>query len=479
MLSKLKANFPKILTIGIYVTLFTSLLYPYQDKDWGWHYRYGQYFLENGRILVRDIYSWTLAGYAWINHSWLFDPILYTLYNSVGYLGLSIAAAVVAFVCFYLITRGYKLNFWQLGISAFFFSKLVDTGIREGLRSQVLALLPLAILMYLLKKGRDNPKMFSFIPPLFLLWVNLHGSFAFGVVVLGVFFACYFFEFKKYRKRLIIIGVLTILLTLLNPFTYHSYLEVFRHTGSPYLQNVFEWQPVYANCADCHVPTFSIYLFILITAAIVKPQISEIPYFLIILGLTYQTIIARRYLPLFTVITLPLLISFLSRIKYKFLDLNIYKITPYLAVFLIGICIEYNLASRLPSFNYYRYTESDFCKNISGCPKGSIEYIKEHPPTGNGINFYDWGGYMIGKGFPVKMFVDGRMHLWDVHDYSPFGDYIKMNYNQDKKLFIQYDFSWALVDSNSGIAQMIESGTVGIWKLAYYDDFSRYYIRLR
>lgn len=155
MLKKIQANFPKILKIGIYLALFTSLLYPYRDKDWGWHYQYGQYFLENGSIMVRDIYSWTLAGYAWINHSWAFDPILFILFNRVGYLGLSVVAAIIAFFSFYIITKEYKLDYVRLGITAFFFSKLIETGIREGLRSQVLALLPLTLLIYVLKKAMD------------------------------------------------------------------------------------------------------------------------------------------------------------------------------------------------------------------------------------------------------------------------------------------------------------------------------------
>lgn len=478
-MNKIKSNLPKILEVGIFVALFTSLIYPYADKDWGWHYRYGQYLLENGHILIRDIYSWTLAGYAWINHSWLFDPILYTLFNNIGYIGLSIAAAVVSLIAFYLVTRSQKLNFWQLGIVAFFYSKIVETGLTEGLRSQVLAFLPLSALMYVLNKGRANPKLFNTIPLLFLLWVNLHGTFAFGMMVLSVFFACYFFEFKEYRKKLITTFLFTFFLTLFNPFTYHSYLEVIRHTGSPYLQNVFEWLPIYVGCVDCHVPTFSIYLFILITAAIVKPQKSEIPYFLIMLGLTYQTINARRYMPLYVISTLPLLISFLSRIKYKFFDLNNYKITPFLVLFLIIFNIEYNLTSRLPSFNFYRYSDADFCQSVTRCPANAMEYLKDHPPIGNGINYYDWGGYMIGRGFPAKLFVDGRMHLWDVKDYSPFGDYIKMYYNQDKNLFIQYDLDWALVQPDSGISKMIEGGTVGAWRLTYQDQNSRYYVRLR
>lgn len=479
MLEKLKTNYPKILTIGIYLALFTSLLYPYRDKDWGWHYKYGEYFLQNGEFLIRDIYSWSLAGYAWINHSWFFDPLLYILFNRVGYVGLSVSAGLIALLVFYLITVGHKLRYWQLGIAAYFFSNLVETGIREGLRSQVLALLPLGLLMYLLKRGLENPKWFRALPLLFLVWANLHGTFVFGLGILGAFFAVYFFQYPSYRKSLISTGLLSIFATLLSPFNYHSYLEVLRHTSSPYLQNVFEWMPIYYNCADCHVPSFSVYLTVLIVAALIKPQKIELPYFLVALALAWQTISARRYLPLFGATTLPLLASFLSRIKVPALDLGRYALTPYLTAITLVVIIQFHLYNRLPSFNYYSYSEADYCAYASRCPQGALAYLQKNPPLGNGLNFYDWGGYMIGKGFPAKLFVDGRMHLWQVKDYTPFGDYIQMYYHGNQELFKQYDFSWVLVEPDSVIAKMIEEGSVGAWRLLYRDDTSQYYVRVQ
>lgn len=479
MLKKIQANLPLILKIGIYLALFTSLLYVYSDKDWGWHYRYGQYFLETGHLLIRDIYSWTLATYAWINHSWLFDPILYTLFNRVGYLGLSLIGGGLALLAFHLLTAKFKLNYWQLGLAAIFFSKLIETGIREGLRSQSLALLPMATLMYLLEKGRSRPKWLWLIPPLFLLWVNLHGTFAFGMAILGVFLAVYFWQYPVLRKQLFWVGLLAFLATLFNPFTYHSYLEVLRHTSSPYLQNVFEWIPIYRDCPDCHVPTFGLYLVVLVLAALVKPKKQELPYFIVALALVYQTIMARRYLPLFLFSTFPLFLSFLTRLKSRWLDLGNYHLTPYFVTIATLIVIEANLFTRLPSYNYYHYTERDYCLYASLCSLNVLDYLKINPPSGNGFNFYDWGGYLIGKGFSAKVFVDGRMHLWSVRDYSPFGDYLKMYYYQDKDLFLAYDFNWVLVPPGSEAAKMIEGGLVGRWNLSFHDEFARYYVRVR
>ena len=67
------------LTGLIYSALFVYLIYPYSDFDWGWHYRYGEYFFTHHQILRHDIFSWTMPGYEWVNHSWLYDLVLYVL----------------------------------------------------------------------------------------------------------------------------------------------------------------------------------------------------------------------------------------------------------------------------------------------------------------------------------------------------------------------------------------------------------------
>ena len=46
-------------SVLVYPVLLLFLIYPYGDYDWGWHYRYGEYFWTHGRILRQDVYSWT------------------------------------------------------------------------------------------------------------------------------------------------------------------------------------------------------------------------------------------------------------------------------------------------------------------------------------------------------------------------------------------------------------------------------------
>lgn len=104
----------------------------------------------------------------------------------------------------------------------------------------------------------------------------------------------------------------------------------------------------------------------------------------------------------------------------------------------------------------------------------------DHPPVGKGFDFYDWGGYLIGKGVPAKLFVDGRMHLWEKDGYSAFGDYLDIEFNVDKEKLAKYDFDWILVPSNSTFIDTLEkSDDMGVWKVEYRDSQAIYLVRQR
>jgi hypothetical protein len=165
----------------VYPVLLAFLVYPYGDFDWGWHYRYGEYLWTHGRILRHDIFSWTMAGYEWVNHSWLFDPLLYALFNATSFWGLSLAAALIGLAAFHLGIRRAGLPLVPTALLALGFTALTREALLQGLRTQVVALLLFGILMDVLLAARTDARRYWVLPPLFALWATLHGSFPLGV----------------------------------------------------------------------------------------------------------------------------------------------------------------------------------------------------------------------------------------------------------------------------------------------------------
>lgn len=482
-------NKEKIFSLSLYLIIFLSSVFPYGDKDWGWHYKYGEYFFKHGKILTTDIFSWSMAGYEWINHSWAYDLLLYILTNISGFVGLSLAGALVNLTAFHFAIANFKLSYWKKAILALFFLLIGETGIYYGLRSQVVSTMIFGILMFLLIRSQKNIKTLIFLPILFLVWANMHGSFTLGLGVMGIFLSSYFlidyYKAKKTNLKIFTAYTLTALTsfgaTFINPFGYKIYMESFRHFSNPYLKNVYEWMPIYPDCSYCHPWTFFIYtLLILIGFAyfLKKKNSNAIPYVILVALLLFPTIDTRRLLPVFIITTLPFMANFLRDIEW---NIDKYRIEKYLTILIIIVLLQFNLYTRFArNYNLYNFTEEDHCYFASGCSVKAVNYLISHPPQGKGLNFYDTGGYLIGKGISSKIFIDGRMHLWKDKNYQAFGEYIEMYYRQNYEKFKKYDFDWAFINNSSDLAKQFYSSTdLGEWKLEFRDGDSAYFVRVR
>jgi hypothetical protein len=478
----------RIVIVCIYLLVFLYSVYPASDKDWGWHYRYGEYFFKNWSILREDIYSWTLPGYQWVNHSWAYDIFLYIVTNTTGFIGLSLSGAFFAALAFYFTIKNFKLPFWKTAILAIIYTYLSQISLEGGLRSQVVSLTLFAVLMWILAKYKNEPKKLYRLVPLFLLWVNVHADFVFGLIIFLIFIGS--FSLHKYFKKggdiYHIFGeylkpvLASIAVTFINPFTYLIYTESPRHLSNSYLKNILEWDPIFNSCDSCHPYFFLFYcgiLILLFIRAFRKKDIGTLPYTILAVCFFFPTYTTRRFLPVFGVITLPVVAMYLEELKLK---LEKYKITFLLCMVSSIILLEYNLYNRFTSMHLYHYTEEDYCMYNSSCSIKTAEYLIKHPPEGHGFNFYDWGGYYIGKGIPAKLFIDGRMHVWSKDGYQPFGDYIEMYYNGNYELFSRYNFDWLLLPNDSNISQrLMTTQDLGIWKLEFQDGVTNYFVRQR
>ncbi len=472
--------------IFLYLTFFLTflfLVFPYSDKDWGWHFKLGEYLLKNSHFMSDNPFTWTLPYFQWTNHEWLYDPILYVLTKLVGFTGLAILGALVCFFTFYIIVRLYKLSYWKIGILAFFFVKIVETGILEGLRSQVVSNFLLAVLVVILIKSQKNYKILFTLPLLFLAWVNLHGTFTLGLLVSTIFLSTdlivrFVKKDKEILNKLLIylsIGIATGLITLINPFGFNVYLEALKHISDPYLKNVVEWMPIFADCRYCHNYTFFLYSAFLVFIVFKTRKKELIPFFVLGLAFFMPTLDARRYLQNFIVVTLPILAYYLESLN---LNSEKFKSLPYIFALILTVGIIYNFFGRFMNYGLYNYTESEYCKYAQGCSAAMAQYLIDHKLEGRGFNFYDWGGYYIGKGIPERLFIDGRMHLWKLDDYMPFAEYVAMYYYQDYKIFMEYQFDWVLVPLDSDIGQKIyNTDNLGTWKIEFQDGNAVLYTR--
>ena len=79
----------KFTTIDIAAVLFifALVLRIPADPDMWWHLKVGQDILA-GIFPYHDIYTWSMPGYAWVDHEWLTEVLMYIIQHATGLIGL-------------------------------------------------------------------------------------------------------------------------------------------------------------------------------------------------------------------------------------------------------------------------------------------------------------------------------------------------------------------------------------------------------
>src|SRR5258707_669229 len=155
------------------------------DPDLWWHLRTGQLILQNHSVFHTDPFSFTRYGQPWINHEWLSDVLIFSLYRDAGWAGLINGFAVVIAGIFFLAflrcpNKPYIASVLTL-LAALASAPLCAA------RPQMFSLLLISVFLFLLERSSERPWLLGWIPALMMLWVNLHGGFIAGLALMGLF----------------------------------------------------------------------------------------------------------------------------------------------------------------------------------------------------------------------------------------------------------------------------------------------------
>src|SRR6266849_3873431 len=161
------------------------------DPDLWWHLRTGQWIMESGHIPHSDPFSFTRAGSPWVAHEWLSEVAFYEIWKHSGAAGLIIFSAIVTTAGFMLLyLRSPGKPHWAAATLAL--GALAAAPV-WGVRPQMFTFALASLLLWLLERGQERPRLLIWIPLLFLLWLNVHAGFALGPVLLVAYGAGFVF----------------------------------------------------------------------------------------------------------------------------------------------------------------------------------------------------------------------------------------------------------------------------------------------
>lgn len=173
--------------LAVALPTLAALIAALQSVDLTYQLRAGTQILDTRAIPATDTWTFTATGLPWTDQQWGAQLVLAVVYRAAGWTGLVLlraALVAVIFGCLFEIGRRRGLGMRLaalLTLAAFAVSAAA-----LALRPQLLGMALFAAVLLLVAERRTHPERLWAIPFLVLVWANLHGSFFFGPLVLGL-----------------------------------------------------------------------------------------------------------------------------------------------------------------------------------------------------------------------------------------------------------------------------------------------------
>ncbi|HMC81596.1 MAG TPA: hypothetical protein VKL61_00010 [Candidatus Polarisedimenticolia bacterium] len=181
-----------LLCLLLTLTIAVAVLQPIRTYDLWWHLATGRLILEQGRIPSAEPFSFTRQGTPWLDHEWLFQILCFLIYRLAGWPALLLADLLLILGAFALLFGILRHEGCGVSLACpILLLSVAGARFRFDPRPEILSLFFLVLLCSLLRSSRE-PGMWRkawALPPLFLLWANLHPAALLGAVLLFLWLA--------------------------------------------------------------------------------------------------------------------------------------------------------------------------------------------------------------------------------------------------------------------------------------------------
>jgi hypothetical protein len=406
-----------IIVALLYCIPLSQAMVPMLDPDMWWHFRTGQWIFSHGQVPITDPFSAYGTGKPWVAYSWLFEILVYTLFKKLGLMGILMFSVSMSFLI--AIVLHSALRRVRLPFIAEVFCVAVALGAMSSLlypRSWLFSILFFTVELFILFHTRRTDKIAPLLalPPLFVLWANLHMQFVYGLAVLGLFLVEVllsqlpsFSLYPRHRPN-ISLGRVSFLLaacviaTLITPYHFRLYIPIFEvigQTGAFRLIN--ELLPLsFRDLADWLVIGLTI-----AAAFVLGWQRAWLPFptLLLLMG-TFLAFRARRDVWVLVLAAVFIISEFgrfaRSEPSFGFTKLQTICVIVALTVasYMIGLSRQVS-EQELESVVERQY------------PVAAVKFINEKNYTGPLYNHFNWGGYLIWALPRLLVSMDGRMNV--------------------------------------------------------------------
>lgn len=472
----------RVSAFALLALLLTMTAGPITDPDFWWHLRTGQLIFETRAVPHADPFSFTAHGREWVAHEWLTELLMYAAYRVAGW-----GAVIVSFAA--LATGGLMIVYGRASrVAAHPFVAGAATllaayasapmwGARPQMVSFLLASVFVALLDSYARGAASSVRRLLWLPPIMLVWVNMHGGFALGLALVGMTAAGVALDeiigeerrtkaadggerklggevtgqgselpeltnggrarlacaraWPRVRPLLFALGACAAVVPL-NPNGARLYAYPLETLRSAAMQrHIHEWFSPDFHRPEAHA--FALLLFAVFVALAVSPQRARPRELLLLCVTAYAGLRSWRNIPVFALVAAPLLAEHVwlflktrdgarggavaAAAGRRSDEPGTGILKPLLNAMLFVV-----IPAGLCAAGVSRAAGRQAAVEAEQFPAAAVEFLRgrEAGPIFNG---YGWGGYLIWKLYPSRLvYIDGRA---DVYGDEFFEDFIQ------------------------------------------------------
>ncbi|MDP3980389.1 MAG: hypothetical protein Q8Q33_03125, partial [Chlamydiota bacterium] len=463
--------------IAIAFSSFTTI----SAHDILWHLKSGQWIVEHARVPLYDVFSYTASQTLWIDHTWLFQIMMYAIYLLFNFMGLILFKIAVVLVMYgSILLFLHKKN--ALRFDLLLLSYLIVQE-RIQVRPEILSFLFIILFLIVLENYQTQCQRTYWLytlPLMQCIWSNMEGLFMLGPALI----LFYLFDRHPNRLKLFVVFILTILCCFITPYHWHSIVFAFQLLMEMISYLFLSKAPVgeLLSTFSSNTPwrmMHSLYLLLLLICSIVfwkhrktfkkSHQLTLAAFFIL-------SVLAQRNIALLA-LSSPLLLSAYTENHDKEKSV-LFFIRTFLVLTALTLLIYCSYTSLLYSKNgEYKRWGKGIAPEIY--PEQAITDLLSKYDHGHIFNDMDFGPALIFMGSPqIKVFIDPRTQIYR-------GDIQNLYQNifyQDKilhKTIDDFNIRYIMLSSyNKASLNLISSLSKDPnWHLTYTDGYATLFIK--
>jgi hypothetical protein len=514
---------------ALFIMTFIMGLVKIYSPDLGFHLKSAEWIVNHKQFIHTDSFSYGSQGNSYYDMQWLFQLVIYGVYNMGGDAALVVVNALLITMAMGLallrFTRSSETGITNMSLALFaFMAILFVQPLTFEIRPHVFSWIYLhLLLLFLASYKKGNKKSLYTLPVIMLFWANTHSLSILGLVTIGIYNAGMYLEQKKWDKQLLLFSGIAGVAFLMTPYFFGGLWYAFSQfglvsgTGDNLLKDyIGELHSPFSSAEIERLGSkyFTSPLMLMHLSAIVsifcicrsfrKKQFTDTILLLAYLVILYM---ANKNYGYFIMASLPLFVKYsldwietrkAKKGKQKTVlpdkrknklkeeqkpvpvvaaNSKLYKRLTYTTIIIAVIISITSITDGYAIFRHSPY-RFGFTTDKDQLPVDAVAFLKKNQVKGKVLNHMDFGGYLMAH-YSEQVFIDGRMDVLPEGFFKKYYESLTVR-NKLKKLLDEYNpdiMIFPYVKAYYWWEYFLEKGTATGYKPVYFDGLSVVYVK--